>query len=100
MRQKPTQLPAPKSSAWSPPLLLRSLERRALRHEDRKRRVQSHRPKLGRAEEDYGRSLSFIASHVRKIIEVYEPFDLKFLAELTEMLKAYSVALKPWTART
>lgn len=67
---------------------------------DRKTRYRPRRTKTGRAEQDYARSLLFIARHTGEIISAYKPFDMKFLKELMGLLGAYGEALKPWAAQT
>jgi len=54
------------------------------------------RPKTGRAERDFVRSLRGVAEHVGHLIEGFPPGDPEMLATLTQLLQAYADALTPW----
>lgn len=58
------------------------------------------KPKTGRAERDYERSLKKIGAHVGHLISGYPPGDLAMVPSLTQLLEAYAIALKPWAAHT
>jgi SPP1 gp7 family putative phage head morphogenesis protein len=58
------------------------------------------RARTGRIERMYGRRLRSLARHVGELIEGYEVGEGQGLPGLTELLRAYARALKPWAVRT
>lgn len=57
------------------------------------------RTRTGRIERTYGRQLRSLARHVGELIEGYEVGEGSGLPGLTELLRGYARALKPWAER-
>jgi SPP1 gp7 family putative phage head morphogenesis protein len=57
------------------------------------------KPKLGRATENYERSLGQVGEHIGHLIEGFAPEERIGNEELISLLHAYSQVLKPWAAK-
>jgi SPP1 gp7 family putative phage head morphogenesis protein len=59
-----------------------------------------HPPKLSRAERAFNRQLLQIANHVGQMIGSFEAGNIELLPTITQLLRAYADALRPWATQT
>ena len=93
------QTPAPTTRAEHPLTCRTHRPTRQQATRDARARASHGKPKIGRATEEYERSLAQVGRHIGELIDAFPAGTRAGNEELVSLLHSYGVVLRPWARR-